>query len=293
MCESYKNPFAELYIGIKMSRLISRQLYRQEGVNLCLNPSAEDDLNADGNPDYWRAYSSEILIVSEFVWCTIGHSGLRSLVVKAQPDPNIPEYKAVSWRQRWDLNDTLCPVTRGQHYRLRCWVQTQNADGRLYVHFWDENWNFLAADGKRVLARSPAPDVWVQTGWIEFTVPTNAAYAAFGIGLSLLDIDEGATEGAVRGDDFELELTALPPPPPPCSEYVTQSACETANCYWWDDACHQDPYIPPEDEPTVRAPFFPRLREALISIPVFAQLFEQVDALLESRQFPVTEGVGF
>lgn len=33
-------------------------------------------------------------------------------------------------------------------------------------------------------------------------------------------------------------------PPPPCSSYITQPTCELAGCYWYNNACHSDPYIP-------------------------------------------------
>jgi len=171
--------------------------------DLLRNPSAEEDSNGDGIPDYWdtKQYPE---VPGSFAWGTIAHSGSRSLRINIQPAPDVPEqWKNVHWRQLWDLDDPACPFQAGHTYRVRCWGRTDGGGLRLTMASWDANWNYLGGQGLPSPLRSQ--NAWSQTSWIEYTIPANAARVAVMCGIQLRDIDSGVPEASIWADDFEIQ----------------------------------------------------------------------------------------
>jgi len=49
--------------------------------------------------------------------------------------------------------------------------------------------------------------------------------------------------------DIAIPVSVVPPPPPDCALYLTEVDCLAHGCYWWGDACHSEPEVPPEEIP--------------------------------------------
>ena len=49
-------------------------------------------------------------------------------------------------------------------------------------------------------------------------------------------------------EDIAIPAYGVPPPPPNCDQYYTEIECLAHGCYWWGDACHGEPEVPPEEE---------------------------------------------
>lgn len=166
--------------------------------NLALNPSLEQDENADANPDYWKGYHDPD-VSAEYIWCSTPHSGSRSIKVTIQPNSVSPQWHAVYWRQIWSLDDVNCPYERGETYELTCWYQASGGEGRLYAQTWVDG-SYQMGEG--VLLGST--DTWTESSTLYFTITDDATEFCFGMGMRLELIAENSAEGMLRCDDFTV-----------------------------------------------------------------------------------------
>jgi hypothetical protein len=160
----------------------------------------------DGVLDGWEARTDELVNATMYI-DSVGHVDTKSLAISLRPNPNIEQWRAAFWRAQrwtWDLDDSGCPLKRGQSYRFRAWYQTRSAKLRFWSAFWAGNWSWMEGGHVEVVVRSASPDVWEQSPWVIFTVPLGAKYAAVEMVMALMDIDPGAVEGFARASDFEL-----------------------------------------------------------------------------------------
>ena len=162
--------------------------------NLLLNPSVED---GDIWPYYWER-GKAANVTGKHVWCPIAHTGARSLVVKIQPNPNAPQWQAIFWYQRYNLDDPSCPFQRESSYRYRARYQTDNATMRIYVRIHGYTLIYEPVS-------SLTPTAWEQSDWLEFTIPVDTQYIDIGMGIQLRDIYPGASQALGRADDFEVQ----------------------------------------------------------------------------------------
>jgi len=55
--------------------------------------------------------------------------------------------------------------------------------------------------------------------------------------------------GKVVDDTEDIGIPVSGVPPVKCEDYLTESECVAAGCYWYDDACHSKPEVPPVELP--------------------------------------------
>jgi len=66
----------------------------------------------------------------------------------------------------------------------------------------------------------------------------------------LIKKDIGAIGANVIDDTEDIVIPVYgAPPPPDCDKYYTETECLAHGCYWWGDACHGEPEVPPEEFP--------------------------------------------
>jgi len=120
----------------------------------------------------------------------------------------------------------------------------------LKIGMYDQDVVYL----KKVLdVEVPDHDPW--TGTPYFGAKTKAAVIAF---QEKYADDVLAPWGLTSGTGFvgqttreklnELLASTPTPPTPTCSDYTTEEECTAAGCYWYEDACHEEPQPTPTEE---------------------------------------------
>jgi hypothetical protein len=123
--------------------------------------------------------------------------------VNIKPNGTAPQWHGIGWYQEYNLNDADCPFKSGSAYQFRALIQTSNCAVRIYAGVWDAEGHWIDIPNWCVRASSADQNTWVESTWLNFTIPANARYFAVGMQVQLQDIGLGLSQATGKADDFE------------------------------------------------------------------------------------------